>query len=183
MKKSLEITLVRHGQTAANASRLLAGWTDVPLTELGREQALRLRPATEALEVDQVWSSDLVRAVETAKLSRGPAVLDARVRELHFGDFEGRPWEELPPDSIAGLRDFREFRAPGGESIHEFRDRVHDFVASLESGRHLVYCHGGVMRLLLDELGVKTFVGNCAMYRLDWSAQRILSFIEGEHSP
>lgn len=169
-----ELLLVRHGQTTANASHLIAGWTDVPLTEVGQEQARGIRAPLQDFEVDAVWSSDLIRTVDTGQLAWGEAVQDARIRELNFGELEGVCWKDLPERTLHSIRDFATFHAPGGESMKQFLDRTHDFVNGLPAGRHLVFTHGGVMRLLLHDLGLDTFVGNCAIVRVDWTARRIL---------
>jgi probable phosphoglycerate mutase len=177
-----ELILVRHGQTAANANHIIAGWTDVPLTERGRKQAMGIRSPLRQFDVDTVWSSDLVRAMDTGEIAWGTAQTDARIRELHFGELEGQCWKDLDGEQLHALKDFRNFEAPGGESITEFADRIHAFVDELSAGRHLVFTHGGVMRLLLHDLGVDSFVGNCAVVHVNWSTRRIHSHREGAFS-
>ncbi|HSD65513.1 MAG TPA: histidine phosphatase family protein, partial [Vicinamibacteria bacterium] len=92
-----ELWLVRHGETPASRGRTLAGWTDVPLTEHGEGQAAALRPLVAGERFDGVWSSDLRRAVTTARLAWGEPRPDARLREMSFGTLEGRPWADLEP--------------------------------------------------------------------------------------
>ena len=71
--------LVRHGATDWSEAGRFNGWTDVSLNELGRRQSERLRDHLLATEFDGIWSSDLVRATETATLAAaGPAVPDRR---------------------------------------------------------------------------------------------------------
>jgi probable phosphoglycerate mutase len=79
-------------------------------------------------------------------------VLDPRLRELAFGMLEGRRWEECPGDVRRALAAFA-FEAPGGESVAGLRSRVFRFVEELPEGDHLVFTHGGVIRLLLRETG------------------------------
>lgn len=171
---SLILHLVRHGETTANAAQLIAGWTDVPLTEKGVRQATRLAPLLQHDGYDAVWSSDLTRAAETARLAGFSPTLDARVRELHFGDLEGAPWQSVIEQYSAKFSDFASFAAPNGERVADMRDRILGFVDQLGTGRHAVFCHGGVIRVLLGELGEHRFVGNCAVIDLDWGARRIL---------
>lgn len=170
-----ELILVRHGETHANATHTIAGWTDVALTTRGQKQASAIRGTLARHAVDAVWSSDLIRTVHTGQLAWGEPEPDARIRELNFGELEGVSWKELPAEMLESIRDFERFRAPGGESMKEFLERIHDFVGSLPTGRHLVFTHGGVMRLLLHDLGIDHFVGNCAVVHVDWTAQRLLS--------
>jgi 2,3-bisphosphoglycerate-dependent phosphoglycerate mutase len=177
-----ELILVRHGQTAANANHIIAGWTDVPLTERGKKQAAGIRSPLEQYAVDTVWSSDLVRTIDTGALAWGDTTTDPRIRELNFGDLEGQCWRDLESEHLLALKDFKRFEAPGGESITEFAERVHGFVDHLSAGRHLVFTHGGVMRLLLHDLGFDTFVGNCAVIHVNWTTRRIQSHREGSFS-
>lgn len=119
------------------------------LTAIGQDQARALRARLAGRRYAGVWSSDLRRAAETARLAYGMPMFDARLREIHFGALEGLSWDELSADQQAGLLDFDAFVAPGGESFAAFRFRIADFVEGLDDGEHLVFTHGGVIRLLL----------------------------------
>jgi 2,3-bisphosphoglycerate-dependent phosphoglycerate mutase len=141
--------LVRHGATDWSEAGRFNGWTDVSLNELGRRQSERLHEHLRATEFDGIWSSDLVRATETSRLAAaGAAVLDRRLREIDFGDLEGLTWAECPAHVREELVAFEGFEAPGGESVRRLRDRVLDFVDGLSHGDHLVFTHGGVIRVL-----------------------------------
>jgi probable phosphoglycerate mutase len=113
-----------------------------------------------------VWTSDLSRSEETARFAAPGAVADSRLREIDFGELEGRIWEECPPEARDALLAFDQFRAPGGESVAEFRRRVHEFLRDLGEGDHLVFTHGGVIRLLLRETGRNAPVAPGALVRL-----------------
>src|SRR5690606_20024606 len=87
------LTLIRHAMTDWNLSGRFQGVADIPLNDQGRRQARRLARYVEGLEGDaEVWSSPLIRAVQTAELAfpGRELQLDARLRELNFGDFEGK---------------------------------------------------------------------------------------------
>ncbi len=146
---STHLWLVRHGATEWSDAGRLNGWTDISLNEVGRRQSERLRMLLRTIEFDGVWSSDLARATETARLAVGGAVPDRRLRELDFGDLEGRTWAECPPTMQKELLAFDGFVAPRGESVRRLRDRVFQFAGSLSRGNHLVFTHGGVIRVLL----------------------------------
>lgn len=177
MLRATEIWLVRHGETTANASGELSGWTDVGLTPRGEEQARALSPFLSRERFDAVWSSDLRRAIDTARLACGasPGSLrtDPRLREMHFGEIEARRWDEIAEELRTGLLGFVAFCAPGGEELEAFKARVRSFADGLPPGRHLVFTHGGVIRALTMDLGEDRFVGNGALLALDWTARRI----------
>lgn len=160
--------LVRHGATEWSEAGRLSGWTDVPLSPGGREQARRLGSRLAERAFDGVWSSDLGRAVETARLARGGARLDARLRELDFGELEGRLWDELPAEARRALLTFAEDGPPGGERVADLRKRVHAWLADLGGGRHLVFTHGGVIRLLLRDRGCERAVAPGSVALLTW---------------
>ena len=173
-QRSVEVWLVRHGETPRSAARRLAGWADVPLTDPGCEQARALRPVLAGVAFDGVWASDLQRAVTTARLAWGEPRTDHRLRELNFGDLEGEAYEALAPETGAALMRFLEFEAPGGESVARLEARASDFLGSLPAGRHLVFTHGGVIRALCRSLGIDRFVPTCTVVAVDWSGRRLL---------
>lgn len=175
-----ELWLVRHGETPASKGRTLAGWTDVPLTEHGEDQASALRPLLAGERFEGVWSSDLRRALTTARLAWGEPRRDERLREMSFGELEGRPWETLEPRVQEGLARFEGFEAPGGESFEDLRARVLSFVDTLGPGRHLLFTHGGVVRLLSREVGEDHFVPTGTLLVVDWDARRLVSRTDGE---
>ncbi len=178
----VRVWLVRHGETELNAQGRLCGWSDVALTDNGRRQAEWLRGALAAERFDGVWSSDLGRALETARLAWGEAQPDARLREIHFGELEGRDYTTLDEDQRAGLRDFADFAAPGGESLVSLTERVNDFLDGLPSGRHLVFAHGGVLRAVMRQVGPDRFLANGSLLVVDWSERELLRVIENAHA-
>ena len=174
MKRPLELWLVRHGETTFSASKRVAGWSDPPLSENGRRQAAALRGILDGGEFAGVWSSDLQRTIESARLAWGTAEPDARLRECNFGALEGCSYEEADTTHSEVFAVFRDFQAPEGESHGEFRDRVVDFVEGLEPGRHLLFVHGGVIRVLTQDLGLDRFVPTGSLVSLDWRAKKVL---------
>jgi probable phosphoglycerate mutase len=175
-----ELWLVRHGETPASRGRTLAGWSDVPLTLHGEAQARALRPLLARERFDGAWSSDLQRAVGTARLAWGEPRQDARLREMSFGSLEGQLWETLDPAAQDALARFEGFAAPGGESFEDLRARVLSFLDGLPAGRHLVFTHGGVLRMLSREVGEDRFVPTGTLLVVDWDGRRLLSRRDGE---
>jgi len=172
---SRELWLVRHGETPASRDRRLAGWTNVPLTEEGERQALALRPRLAGERFESVWSSDLERALRTARLAWGEPRQDQRLREMSFGELEGRSWDSLLKAEQDALVRFSGFTAPGGESFEALRARVLSLVEPLDPGRHLLFTHGGVVRLLSREAGEDSFVPTGTLLVVDWSQRRLVS--------
>jgi broad specificity phosphatase PhoE len=114
--------LVRHGRTAANASGLLQGRLDPPLDAIGRHQAAAI--AALIGSVDSVISSSLVRAQETASYFGQPLTIDDRWIELAYGEYEGVPAGEVPPEVWQAWRTNAAFATKGGESFGALDDRV-----------------------------------------------------------
>lgn len=85
-----DLLLVRHGETEWALSGQHTSWTDIPLTENGREQARKLAPLVHSYHVGAVFSSPMVRAHETAKLAGlGNVRVDADLCEWDYGAYEG----------------------------------------------------------------------------------------------
>ena len=137
------LLFVRHGETDWNAEGRLQGHTDRPLNEYGRRQAQALADRLAAgAPVDAIYASDLARAKETAEIVGErlglPVVVDADLREKHWGN-----WEGLTPDERAAI----EFV---GESTVDHRDRVMRAVRRIverhPGQRIVVVTHGGSLR-------------------------------------
>lgn len=161
----LELTLVRHASTALNEAHRYQGWLDPPLSQRGRAEALRLRGRLRGGSFDRVLCSDLRRSVETVGIAlpdRTPET-DARLRELDFGSWDGRTYEEcLELDRArltAWIDDPVRLAPPGGESVADFGRRVDAALQGLGGeGRILIVTHGGPIRLAVARL-----------LALDWS--------------
>lgn len=167
--KNHRVFLVRHGQTAWNASGRAQGHTEIPLDEIGRTQAERvgerLARAAATLPGAEVWSSDLGRCRETAAplLSRVslPVTYHPELRERTFGAWEGEPLADirLRLDDLAreaGLASTTSIRPPGGESFEDVWNRVSPIAERLAETLKLrsviVVSHGGLSSLLLARL-------------------------------
>ena len=132
------LTLVRHGQTAANAQNLLQGHVNHPLDEVGLAQVSLLGGALQKISpVSRVVASPLQRAQQTAQaitqgLSQHIEVeTDPRWIELNYGDFDGRPVSSVSPEQWATWRTDEHFRPPHGETLAELSVRVHEAIDAL----------------------------------------------------
>lgn len=157
----LNVYLLRHGQTAWNADgNRYCGRTDLPLTEIGTEQAHAVKQQLQSLSFDAVYASPLQRASQTASIaSQGMAVqTDERLIEVDFGLWEGKSKEAFISEDeslwSAWMNDPATAKAGGtGESGMEVISRVNDFFISLAqahpAGKILIVAHNGVNRLYL----------------------------------
>jgi broad specificity phosphatase PhoE len=150
------LLLIAHAATAWNAERRYQGWTDVPLSDVGREQVRRLAIVLRNASFDAIIASDLSRAVETAlglTESRGLAVrIDRRLREMNFGRWEGKTALEVDYVSEAWIGGKIDARPPDGESLAELSDRIGSFLAELPVGDIAVVGHRGALRVLVCRL-------------------------------
>ena len=158
----LRYLLIRHGQTDWNVSGRIQGQSDVPLNAVGEQQVAALAEGLASMPIDAVYTSDLMRARTTAEVMVDPHDLDVqiepRLREVHFGEWEGFTYDELL-DRIPGFAEAwdawnadRVHRAPpGGESLLQFSERVaaalEDVRAAHEDGTVALVSHGGSIRM------------------------------------
>ena len=118
----MTLVLVRHGRTELNARGLLQGRADAPLDELGQWQAARV--AARLGRVDQVITSPLRRAIDTATRLGVDPVIDPRWIELDYGSFDGLPISDVPVSTWKQWRADATFAPPGGESLVSLSARV-----------------------------------------------------------
>jgi len=156
------IYLARHGQSVANAMRRFQGHQDVPLSDLGRRQAMALSAGLRMRRVAHVYASPLARARHTAEIVAAehgvPLTLVEDLRELSLGDWEGLTVDEiraLPGDPYScWVRDPVAGCPPGGEALPLLQARVLkavDVIAAAHPNGEdvLAVCHGGVISAYL----------------------------------
>jgi probable phosphoglycerate mutase len=165
----LTLYIIRHGQTDWNAEFRLQGQRDIPLNALGRRQAtengVALKLLAGNLERYRFVSSPLYRARETTERVRTAAGLepaaydlDPRLKEICFGDWEGKTIDELRAVSPKALdqrnADKWNFVAPGedAESYEILSRRVGAWIDSVQ-GPTVAVCHGGVIRCIFKLIG------------------------------
>jgi len=148
----LKIAFLRHGPTQWNALGKIQGRTDIPLSEEGRARMARFLPPA-GFEKARVYSSPLSRATETAKLlGLADPMLDERLMEHHWGDWEGLTRDEILAADGAEAFSSRglgiDFIPKGGEPTRAFVERVADFLRHVaqSKGDAIAICHRGVMR-------------------------------------
>jgi broad specificity phosphatase PhoE len=169
---------VRHGESVANRDGWLAGHVDTPLTERGRAQAVEAGRGLVDLDIGVAWSSDLVRAIDTAAIAldgRMPVGQSAALRERYLGDWAHRDRAQMRASGmLRGLATWTG-AAPGGESQADMAARLVPWCAAQPpvSGVILVVAHGGVLRVLtgllddvpLDQIGSRVVDNGVALTR------------------
>lgn len=123
------LILVRHGRTALNAAGKLQGRVDEPLDLVGEEQAVAV--AKLVGPVDELISSPLMRAQQTAEAFGQPFELDDRWIELSYGIYEGVPHADVPSEAWDHWRVDPSYVPEGGESLVTLDGRVRDACAEL----------------------------------------------------
>ena len=156
----MKLLLVRHGETDWNLARRFQGHSDVPLNKVGLRQARALRDRLSDETIASIYSSDLERAYETAKIiSNGKNKLqaDSRLREVHFGDWECLTYNEIqakyPVQLAAWERDVYKTAPPNGETLEQLAEHTHsilnDLLAKHKDETILVVKHGGLIKVLI----------------------------------
>ena len=150
--------LARHGETDWNIEsheRVLSS-TDIPLNENGKKQALELKKALQHIDFNICFSSNLVRASETAQLVVGDRVicgiyLDARLRARNAGKFEGQPLTDYRVVLAGNLPE-----EMGVETEESVEKRVFDFLQDMvdnHAGKNiLMITHGGILNAIRNEM-------------------------------
>lgn len=174
----MEVYVIRHGESEANRKKAYAGWSPVPLTEKGRQQAALLGSRLKGRTFDAVFSSDLVRTRQTAELVL-PGTdyrISEKLREIHVGRLEGMTEAEARQqfgDVCDSFRKTYDFTAVGGESEDDVRKRVAEFMEELiplpDTAKIAIVGHHGTAAAMLSYvLGCKVGrdiakLDNCAI--------------------
>lgn len=151
------IYVMRHGQSQANADRIIAGHRDSPLSTLGRAQAEQAgRTIAKNTPVARIFTSPMLRARQTAEIIAQQLGFDqqaiqviAELEERHLGELEGKSYDETPYGS-GNVEDAE--GAPGIEPIEHFYSRVQRVLGAVTAnpteGNTLIICHNGTGRML-----------------------------------
>lgn len=153
------LILIRHGQTDWNLNSVCQGQQDIPLNEAGLAESRALAAHLAATQIDVMVASDLERARQTAEVVNQhhnlPIQYDARLREMHFGEWEGQPFEALKkayPHYLSYWL-FDPVDPPGGEHISQFARRVYalydDIIEQHAGLRIALIGHGGALKLII----------------------------------
>jgi alpha-ribazole phosphatase len=162
----MKLYLLRHGRTEANDKRLYCGFSDIPLSDNGKAHLKLLHKQASYPDITglKVYTSGMRRTEETLEILYGqvPHQVISDFKELNFGDFEMKSYEELKntPDYKRWLEDCNQNSlcpkgvCPNGESGEAMKSRAIRGLYQLMGQNEdcLVVCHGGIIASIMDEL-------------------------------
>ena len=209
--------LIRHGESVSNAAGRVQGQEDVELSATGLAQAQAVAAWSRSLfenvegpPIEELWSSPLRRARETAEAIAAatglPLRIDDQLRELHAGIFQGHLWADLEarfPDEVARWRSGdADFAIPGGESRAQLAARGRtalERLAARPARGMIVVGHGGILTAALGSLVGKSHpllaaaaerpftklpaLANCSVTLVRWPGPELVSFNDTAHLP
>ena len=148
-----QLLVIRHGQTEWSATGKHTGLTDIPLTEIGREEARAASQTLTGWNVAQAYTSPLLRARETAELvaPRCGLIVDENLVEWDYGIYEG----ETTPETRLRVPGWSVWTHEiiGGESFDEVGTRADAFLARFDdevsAGNGVVFAHGHFLAILI----------------------------------
>lgn len=159
------LCLLRHGESLWNKENRFTGWVDVPLTDKGREEAIRAGLLLKNYKFDVAYTSKLERAIETLDLVllalgyKIPVIKDEHLNERHYGDLQGLNKEETAriygEEQVKLWRRSYKVKPPNGESLEDTQKRTVPFfkntiMLDLKNGKNvLVVAHGNSLRSIV----------------------------------
>jgi alpha-ribazole phosphatase/probable phosphoglycerate mutase len=190
VRATTRLLLVRHAEPQAQARGRCYGTLDIGLSDEGHRQADRLARSLAQVGLTAVYTSPRRRSLQTAgalgRVHGLVPIVDERLSEIDFGDFEGRTYEEIEREHPSLFRRWMEtpteVEFPNGESYERFKARALLALASiLEHHRRdtvAVVSHGGIARAILADC---LSIPNAGIFRIDQSygAISIVDWIDG----
>lgn len=195
------IYLVRHGETDWNIERKLQGSTDIPLNDQGRSQAASLQQHFENVTFDAAYSSDLIRAKETAEIickqKKLPVNIHKALRERSWGNHEGQTFDSLRLKYGALFQPLIEDYDYKADDVHPDLHQVESYASAVQRAidylmkiqQHylgksiLVVSHGGILKGVLLSLNLPQFknfyVNNTAYVHLEVKDRKL--FLNNHH--
>lgn len=158
----MKLILIRHAET--DMAGTFCGHSDPPVNATGYQQIESLLYDLRSEPIEAVFTSDLQRALTTAKALAEfhaiPYVTDSNFREIYFGEWEGRTWQQIEKQDSAFARRWTDLypnlSAPKGEAFAFFRQRILAAINSLlnrtEFETAAIVTHAGVMRVVLQSM-------------------------------
>ena len=155
------LLLIRHGEVEARYQKKFGGWIDMNLSPGGKRQAKILAEYLRSKTIDAIYASPMKRVQQTlAPALKGSGLQQTilpGLREINFGDWTSLGWREVETQfgfqSHEWLDEIHHRGVPGGESGKVFRNRVapclHEIIGAHRGQNVAVFCHGGVIRMML----------------------------------
>lgn len=145
----MQLYLVRHTRVDV-PSGICYGMQNVPLADTFHQEWEEVKSRLSGIDFEYTFSSPLLRCLLPAKQLSGEVIVDERLQEMNFGDWEGKCWDEIFA-SQEGKRWFGNYlhaTCPNGESNDKLTERVRSFINDLPqtSENILIITHAGVIR-------------------------------------
>ena len=163
-----KLILVRHGTSEWNALGLWQGWTDIPLAQKGKEDALRAAESLRGIRIDRAYTSVLKRAKETWEIMKDalgiapPTVEHQALNERHYGIYQGKnKWqvkEDVGEEEFQRIRRSWDHPIPEGETLEDVYKRIVPYyqehiLPDLMAGKNVALtAHGNSLRALVKHL-------------------------------
>ncbi|MBE6788819.1 MAG: histidine phosphatase family protein [Ruminococcaceae bacterium] len=195
---STEIYIIRHGESLGNKDKIFLGQLDRDLTSLGHEQARLAAEFFKDKRVDAVYSSSLLRAVNTAKAVadlKGLEVIKSdSLREINAGDWQGRSYDNIAetyPEmwEIWRNADYENVKTPDGETPVQVLSRVYselEEIAKKHDGQSVVVAsHGLAIRIFLRHITdgkINEWAANASITKLSFKDGKFKVEFFNEHS-
>lgn len=150
---AVNITYFVHGTTTDNEQHISSGWKDVDLSNLGIKQSREL-PEQNRNKFDVIFCSDLKRAINSTEISfkdKFPIIIDYRLRECNYGDYNGKPSDIVEPMQEKMTKE----KFPNGESYEDVKSRISDFLKMIKKdydGKHIAIVAHKAPQLAFDVL-------------------------------
>lgn len=161
--KCKTVYLLRHGQINTSGKKRYIGILDIPLSEEGIIQANKLKEYFSSICVDKIYSSSLIRSVQTAHIIGGAENMQVSVmdelKEINMGDWEGKSFDEIrnkyPEEFKNRMENIEAFRPENGESFGQCKKRAWDIfskIISSDESNIIIVAHAGINRVILASL-------------------------------
>lgn len=163
-----KLVLIRHGQSLWNLENRFTGWVDVPLTEVGREEARKAAKQISSLRFDVAYTSALSRAQDTLRIILEenkwdiPVIRDQALNERHYGDLQGLNKDDMRKtygeEQVQIWRRSYDVPPPEGEALEDTAARTLPFferciMGDIRQGKSvLVVAHGNSNRSIVMKL-------------------------------
>ncbi|WP_026504598.1 histidine phosphatase family protein [Butyrivibrio sp. NC3005] len=180
MSDNKHFYFIRHGETVWNVENKICGATDIELTPKGHEQAIETghKILTEGIKADEILSSPLVRASETARhiseVTKIPMRIEMRLIEQNFGRYESTPRDGL--EFHEAKKNFAS-RFSTGESMMQMAQRIYNLLDDIKNSdkTYILVAHNGISRIVesyfreMDNEEFSSFgIKNCEIRRYDY---------------
>lgn len=157
----MNIYLIRHGETDWNKQGKIQGYIDIPLNQQGRLQAKILASKLKEISIDRIYTSDLLRASQTAEIinksMKSHLISEERLRERNYGEWQKLSWSEVHSQNPDLKEEWKtnpvHSKPPKGESLQDLYERVNNFLSEIlktEMNNILIVAHNSPLKILIS---------------------------------